>query len=155
MTPLLAIPLLLTLSQPQAQPDPARFIAALYAPYRTSPDYSSLGSFQHEQTIYSASLIQLLRADRVHTPRGEQGALDADPLCQCQDSEGLQLDPPLLKPTSPGHVQAAVTLRFSSDPHDPATRLRLLLVQDPAGWRVDDVFPEHGPSLRKLLTRKH
>ena len=64
------------------------FTTALYSAYATgSPDY--VGA--NPERTFSPELLALIRKDQANTPAGEVGILDGDPICDCQDAEGLKL----------------------------------------------------------------
>ena len=82
-------------SAPPARPavDPAAevFVRDLYAHYSTATsDFSPL--FQPDAGKYfSSGILALKRADEKRTPKGDEGAIGADPICACQDYDGLTL----------------------------------------------------------------
>jgi hypothetical protein len=131
----------------------AKFAVDLYAPYRnakdTSTGYSSLDEIE-EGDIYSTEVLHLLKADRARTPEGSEGALDADPLCQCQDSEGMRLIRVKQKSLTPSKADVSVTLRFAGSPRE-MKHFPLLLIRQSDGWRVDDIRPSKGQTLRQAL----
>jgi hypothetical protein len=121
------------------------FVAGLYGAYakRPGPDY--LGP--QKGRVFSPSLIGLMRRDAAATPKGEVGALDGDPICNCQDYElsriSIKVDP-----TSAGAARATVSFQNFDRPQEVV----LDLVATKGQWRVDDVHAEGTPSLRGLLT---
>jgi hypothetical protein len=124
------------------------FVRRLYKRYTADELFSSSG--KEKSQTYSSSALSLLKADERKTPAGYEGSLDADPICQCQDADGLHLVALKSTATAAGKVQVAVTLKLLKD-SPVLTKLRLDLIHEPAGWRVDDVLPADGPSLRQLL----
>jgi len=97
--------------------------------------------------IFSLSLLGLIRRDqRNHT--GEAGALDFDPICACQDPDGLHVLKLEIKPISPNRAAADVLVGYAGTTKQA---IRLSLLDTPQGWRVDDVSTKDEPSLRKLL----
>ena len=126
------------------------FVRDLYAHYASGAgDFSPL--FQPDAGRYfSPGVIALKRADDNRTPGGDEGAIGTDPICACQDEDGLTLVSLTLVPTQPGKIDADVALRIMRD-GSKITKLQLKLVQTAAGWRVDDVIPadpKHGTGLR-------
>ena len=122
-----------------------RFVSGLYAAYHgdgRGPDY--LG--RQAKTVLSPRLLALVRLDAARTPAGDVGALDGDPICDCQDTSGLRLTD-LKISGGDGRAVAKVRLHF---PDGPRT-LRLDLVALDGRWRVDDVHSESMPSLVKYL----
>jgi len=83
---------------------------------------------------------------------GEVGALDGDPLCDCQDYGRLSVQIVSLRQPNPRSASASVRVTFG--PHD-FRNLRLSLVQTPAGWRVADVVDPYGRGLLGALERSN
>ena len=120
------------------------FVAGLYHAYETSqPNY--LG--RRAAGVFSPRLLALIRRDE-RNAHGEVGALDGDPICDCQDAEGVRLTGLSVGPAGPGRATARVRLRF---PDGPRT-LTLDLAAFGGQWRVDDVHIKDTPSLVRLLS---
>ena len=101
-----------------------------------------------------SGLIALMRKDRHSTPPGDVGGnLDFDPICNCQDSEGLQLKALAVANADATHASALATLTFPSEPK-PRT-VEFFLLRTTAGWRIDDIKTSDIPSLRKFLQQGH
>ena len=98
---------------------------------------------------FSPGLAALIRLDRQNTPKGDVGALDFDPVCDCQDPDGLKLTDLGVTQTTPQKATAFVTLRYGSNPEQKHLQLKLLWT--PAGWRIDDIASPEMASLRSLL----
>ena len=124
--------------------DAARsFVSDLYAGYaHGEPDYLGKGA----DRVFSTRLLGLIRADQKATPEGDVGALDGDPICDCQDQQITDVAVEAT-PLSPGHVRARVRFRNFGRPQD----LTLDLALGRRGWRVDDVHTRDTPSLIALL----
>lgn len=124
---------------------PAAFVERLYAGYR-DPDYSPLA---RPGRVFAAPLVAEIRED-ARLSRGEVGYMDADPLCQCQDPDGMR--PTIREIGRPGRSAATVHVLLDfggSDRRD----LRLRLVRTAAGWRVADVVTADDPSMLDSLRR--
>ena len=122
------------------------FVAGLYHAYeRSQPNY--LG--RRAAGVFSPRLLGLIRRD-ARDAHGEVGALDGDPICDCQDADGLRLTALSVAPTGPGRAAARVRLRFPDGPR--AMTLDLTAVG--GQWRVDDVHTKDTPSLVQLLSPK-
>lgn len=121
------------------------FVQALYASYAhgRGPDLNGTAS----ERVFTTRLSRLIRADEASTPPGDVGALDGDPICDCQDPGGLRVQRVVVTLTGPERAQARVDLRFP----DGRRRIRLDLIEGRAGWRVDDVHTSDLPSLVSLL----
>jgi hypothetical protein len=142
---LLLLPLLAAAPPAGAQTtgDARRFVTGLYDAYAHSePDYAG----RQARQVFSPRLLALMRRDarRAH---GEVGALDGDPICDCQDPAGLQPTWVGIDRATPGHVTARVELKFP----DGREVITLDLVPVRGQWRVDDVHSPSTPSLVKLL----
>ena len=77
-----------------------RFVERLYAAYHgDGPDY--LG--RQRGQVFSPRMVNLLRRDEKLTPKGDVGALDGDPICDCQDFDisRVRVD---VASTGPGHA---------------------------------------------------
>jgi Protein of unknown function (DUF3828) len=158
LLPALALLLLAALGLPalgRAQDLPAAraFVQQLYSAYehpaKAGPDV--LGkSATH---IFSPSLLQLIHRDQARTPKGDAPALDGDPICDCQDPDGLHLVSLAVNPVDSTHASAIATLHFPGE--SKPSLITLSLLATPAGWRVDDVATADTPSLRKFLQTAH
>ena len=134
----LALAAALLASAPPAE-SPRAFVERLYAGYR-EPDYNPLA---RPGRIFAAPLVAAIREDR-RLSRDEIGYMDADPLCQCQDSSGLQ--PTIGEAVSTSRRDATVPIQLGFGGPDGET-IRLRLVRTGAGWRIADIATEDEPSL--------
>jgi hypothetical protein len=149
----LALLLALSAAAPQAQDltSARAFVTGLYSAYRRDPGPDYLGP--KAKSVFSPRLLALIRRDAA-LAKGEVGALDGDPICDCQDAGGLRLRE--LKTVSrtvadrpSDRLDATVRLGFPS-----GTRtLRLDLVAVDGNWRVDDIHSQDTPSLAAYLKR--
>jgi hypothetical protein len=122
------------------------FVAGLYAAYHgKGPDY--LG--RSAKAAFSPQLLRLIRRAADATPADEVGALDGDPICDCQDSGGIRMADLKLTAGSRDRATATVRLRF---PNEFRT-LRLDLIAVDGHWRVGDVHTKDTPSLVAYLTQ--
>jgi len=74
--------------------------------------------------------------------------LDFDPICACQDPDGLHVLKLEITPLGPKRMAAEVLVGYAAGTKQT---IRLSLLQTPRGWRVDDVSTTDVASLRKLL----
>jgi Protein of unknown function (DUF3828) len=120
------------------------FVIGLYDAYARDPgpDYAGAGA----KSVFSSKLLDLLHRDAALTPPGEVGALDGDPICDCQDYRIAEVRVRISG--SPDVATAAVAFTNYGQPRS----LTLDLVREPGGWRVADVHSETLPSLAGLLT---
>lgn len=137
----------------QAQPpsqSPEQTIRQIYSAYTTNaePDYFSDLS---DKSVLSARMKAALLKDQLATLPGDIGALDADPLCACQDYENLVLDNVAISQTDNAHADAAVRFRaFGNAPESRSSELKIKLIVEKGRWLVDDVISEYGSTLQKL-----
>ncbi len=128
----------------QSLSDARAFTLGLYQAYEHgSPDY--LG--RQARQVFSPALLRLIRRDAVATPQGDVGALDGDPICDCQDPDGLADPRVRLAGVGPGRARADVHFRIGSEPQS----VTLDLVAVHGRWRVDDVHTRDMKSLAGLL----
>ena len=134
---------------PDVDPGAEAFVRALYAQYAASGDYSPL---MHEDAVFTPALVAMLKHDEKITPKGEMGAIEADPICQCQDDSGMKLQSVAVTGTGDNTADAKVGLLF-----DKPLGLTLKLLKVPGeGWRVDDAIGQDAGSMRETLKKaKH
>jgi len=106
--------LLLAAAAPQT---PQAFVSQLYARYRDE----RFSPFHHIDGIFAPPLARAIRLDQKLAGPGEIGALDGDPICDCQDSDGyrpMSAGPfgPTIKPSSRSYF----TFPASRMPYDTA-----------------------------------
>jgi len=121
------------------------FLERVYAKYAAStkgPD--TLG--KDAPTLFASELLALIREDQ-HNSKGEVGLLDHDPICSCQDSEGLKVTAIRVTPTGQHGAKAKVT--FVNGGH--TVRVGLSLTQESGHWRILDVQESAVPSLKRYL----
>ena len=109
---------------------------------------------------FHSSLLALERADVKATGPGYAPAIDSDPICGCQDWDGiwnLKIDVQL---ESPRRAIANVSFALFNPkdrPEEEPGKLQLTLVKESSGWRIWDILDESDPkftsSVRKLLER--
>lgn len=122
------------------------FVRGLYEAYRgKGPDY--LG--RQAPAVFAPPLLRLIRRDAAQTPPGDVGALDGDPICDCQDFGGIRNVDVKVAGGGDGHARATVRFRLSTERR--VMKLDLVVVQ--GHWRVSDVHTADMPSLMAFLTR--
>ena len=124
------------------------FTTALYRAYENNgePDYTG----RRARTTFAPHLLTLIRQDDATTPPGYVGALDWDPICDCQDADGLKVDGIKISQVAPGRANAVVALRFPSEAK--SITLDLVVLRD--RWWVADIRTGQTPSLVRLLERE-
>ena len=103
-----------------------------------------------------SSLIALLREDARAVGPGEVGVLDGDPLCSCQDWDGiynLKID---VNEDDAGRAEASVSFAlFNPAKQQDRRSLEITLAQEKGAWRVFNVVDRSDPKapfdLRKAM----
>ena len=118
----------------------------LYQGYQQGdgPDYLGAQAPQ----VFSPHLLRLIRRDAARTPKGEVGALDGDPICNCQDFEMSAIQ---VQVSAAGRGWARAWATFVNAGQPQAVSLDLVAVK--GHWRVADVHAQDMPSLVGLLTQ--
>ena len=106
------------------------FVVGLYDRYsHGEPDYAG----KDAPKTFSPKLVRLIRRDQAHTPAGDVGALDGDPICDCQDPGGLKLIGVDVQAVGQGAAKAAARIRFGGD---PGLTVKLDLVWLGGAWQI-------------------
>jgi hypothetical protein len=98
--------------------------------------------------VFDPSLIALFHADQKALGPDEVGVLDGDPICSCQDWDGiwnLKID---LQPLSDGRAKAAVSFALFAPQAGTDRDLRSLemtLVSVGGQWRIWDILDKSDP----------
>ncbi len=129
----------------QSLDDARAFVAGLYRAYARSPEPDYLGP--RARGVFSPRLLGLIRRDE-RNAHGEVGALDGDPICDCQDPDGIRLVDLDVTTAGPGRATARARVRFAGARRET---MILDLVTVRGRWRVDDVHTPDTPSLVRLL----
>jgi hypothetical protein len=130
------------------------FVTQLYSHYpqrEGAPEFDPLG--RAATAVFDPALVALIRKDARRTPPGDVGAIDGDPICDCQDDGGLSVKIGAIRSTGPSQAAASVDLRFGEASPPETRRLELDLVVVQGRWRVHDVRTKDTPSLRAYLIR--
>lgn len=96
--------------------------------------------------LLTARLRAAIKAD---TAGPEIGNLDYDPLCQCQDPEGLKL-----RVLSVAGNAAAAAVRLEIRLGRSVNAIILRLANERGGWRLADIASRTQPSLLALLSKR-
>jgi hypothetical protein len=133
-----------------AEPAGARsFLVKLYAHYphrHGTPVFDAAG--KSAPLVFDPSLVTLIRDSERLTPQGDAPPLDGDPVCDCQDSDGMSTGIGAIRATGASAASARVDLKFAGG---EGNRLDLDLVQSRGQWRVHDIHSKDMPSLRAFL----
>jgi hypothetical protein len=134
------------------------FLQSIYARYSKDGPGVEIAGPRAARYLHS-SLIALLRKDARVVGPGEVGVLDGDPLCGCQDWDGIfELKMKVHEPKA-GRAEAVVSFALFKDakPQDMRS-LVITLAQENGAWRVWDVVDRSDAKaefdLRKALERE-
>jgi hypothetical protein len=128
---------------------PEAFLRQLYAPY--IPHGKPIAfSYPDAAAIVDAPLLALLRRDQ-EKAGGEVGALDYDPVCQCQDWNRIKIVS--IRTTGANDKNASLDVTFD-DGFDAERRRETVhyeLVRVAGAWKIHDIGSHDAASLRALL----
>lgn len=134
-------------AQAQDLPAAQTFVAHLYAAYNSGrlgyPDYAG----RQASAVFAPALLRLIRRDAAETPEGYVGALDGDPICDCQDPGGLHNL--TVRMSGDGIGRAHAVARFQFETEWRTVKLDLVAVR--GRWRISDVHVADMPSLVAFL----
>ena len=97
--------------------------------------------------LLSQRLWALVQRDRRMTPAGDVGALDGDPICDCQDFAITRVQVEVKPAAAPDRASAVVRFRNFGEPQT----VRLDLVVQGGGWRIDNIRSKGTPDLAVYL----
>lgn len=136
------LPLLLGAALASSQHEtPRAYMERLYASYRDS----EFNPLTHPARYFSARLVAALDED-ARLAHGEVGYVDGDPICQCQDPNGLRAVVTGVSQNGPTKADVRVSISLSGYEARPAT---FSLIMTRSGWRIDDVSSPDEPSFRR------
>lgn len=122
---------------------PKAFLERVYASYRDR----NFSPFVRADRYFAPRLKAAIDQD-ARLAKGEVGYIDGDPICQCQDSDGLRAKVVRIRRQGSGKAFAEVLLDY---PDSTATHVRFTLVRTKAGWRITDVSSGDEPSLLRAI----
>ena len=129
-----------------AQVGPEEFVRALYAVY-AAPGGGMLEPLPPGQDpIYDRMLNAMIGAD-AEQAAGEVGTLNADPICDCQDTGDFALQSVAVTQSGPAAAEAAVVFVNAGE----TKRQTLKLVKEGPMWKVSDVLVPGRPALTEQL----
>jgi hypothetical protein len=129
-------------ASPQAA-TPRAFLERTYASY-ANPNFNP---FDHLDRYFAPRLIGAIRED-ARLAHGEVGYVDGDPICQCQDPDGVHAKVTRVSLQGPSKASAEVIVDFTDS---TARRVRFSLVRTAAGWRIADVASGDEPSFLRAV----
>ena len=142
----LGVAVFLSFSDAPPKRSPVDFVRSVYGGLYYPGSNSS--SLDKADEIYSSTLLSLINKEqKQHIVSGELGKLSADPLCNCQDPESVDVLEIAPKEAQPDAVAVMVTLSVSG----VTENLTLNLVKEAGFWKIDDVLATQTASLRRYL----
>jgi hypothetical protein len=125
---------------------PRAFLERLYSAYAPKGKGNDF-SYPQARAIVDASLLALLHRDQIKS-KGEVGAMDSDPICQCQDWESLKVLS--MQTQTFGAARASGDVTFMPDPKD-TEKVHFDLVRENGAWKIHDISSRDAPSLQAYL----
>jgi hypothetical protein len=112
-----------------------QFVLNLYSNYK-KPDIYLMG--KGADTIFAPDLLKLIRLDE-KLAKGEVGCIEADPICDCQDSEGLTVKQIKI---SKGKGVTHADVKYKISETNLSLRLELLNIKEK--WYIIDIISSNG-----------
>lgn len=122
------------------EPEIREFLATLYSHGRPA-----------RPAIFDKEMLSVL-AENKRLLKGDLGALDYDPFCQCQDDEGMRPNVTGIQVTDPSDASASLDLRWQGG---QKVFVRFDLKKADGRWRIHDVMSKRVPSLLKQLIEEN
>ena len=146
MTRFLVCALLCLFSATPAMAEPSaasaeQFLRGLYAQYKPHGKPVAF-VYPDAKGIADPALMALLKHDR-DASKGEVGAMDSDPVCNCQDWTAIKVVS--VHVTMPAKDAAAAEIVFSDN--GEVEKIHFALVWTSGGWRIHDIGAKDEPSL--------
>ena len=116
----------------------------IYKDYQNDFITSTLHS-AYADSILAPELLELVHLDR-QRPEGDGGLLNWDPLCDCQDPEGVTIDT-IMVSAGPDSANGEVWLGF----FDSVKVISFKLVLLDHKWLISDIGSKSNPSLYHYL----
>lgn len=145
-----------------------RFVESLYRRYdHHGPGVDFSGA--KGRNTFDASLNALMDTDAKAVGPNEVGVLDGDPICGCQDWEGIWDLKIAMQMQSESRAKAAVSfalfapktgsnIRAGAGADRDLRSLEMTLVRESSGWRIDNIVdksdPKHPFDLRAELEKE-
>ncbi|MGA0543931.1 DUF3828 domain-containing protein [Brevundimonas sp. VNH65] len=120
------------------------FVREIYAGYAAA-EAEDAAPPEDRPPMWSRRMAALIDRD-IELAKDDLPFLDADPICNCQDWEGIAVRSVRTRAMGRGRVEAVV--RFVNG--GEAQTGRFVLIREDGGWRIDDVL---NPPYRGLAAR--
>lgn len=135
--------LALLLAAAPAAETPKAYVERLYASYHNS----NFNPFDHPERYFAPKLLAAIKED-ARLAHGEVGYVDGDPICQCQDPDGMHARIARITPQGANKATVQVIIDWVDS---TARRVRFNLVRTAGGWRIADVSSSDEPSLLRAI----
>jgi len=135
--------LALLLAAAPAAETPKAYVERLYASYHNS----NFNPFDHPERYFAPKLLAAIKED-ARLAHGEVGYVDGDPICQCQDPDGMHARIARITPQGANKATVQVIIDWVDS---TARRVRFNLVRTAGGWRIADVSSSDEPSLLQAI----
>jgi hypothetical protein len=125
------------------------FVRGIYDRYKgDDPNLNFAG--KDGEDLLSLSLLALVRKENTLLKQSGEGlgAMEADPICDCQDPGELKVLSVSLNKEGSHRVRA--TIIFNEQWAKPDS-LDLYLVQSNGGWKIDDIKFQNGATWKEIL----
>ena len=131
-----------------------RFVESLYRQYdHHGPGVDFSGA--KGRNVFDASLNALMDADAKAVGPNEVGVLDGDPICGCQDWEGIWDLQIALQMLGESRAKAAVSFALFAPETTSKARadrdlrsLEMTLKRESSGWRIDNIVDKSDPKAQ-------
>ncbi|MGN6208678.1 DUF3828 domain-containing protein [Asticcacaulis sp.] len=145
-------------SSQEAIPDPEAFLTRLYAHYSGKPADTSFSPTGAQAPLWFDREMVGLMAEDTRLANGEVGALDGDPICDCQDFGTLSANIKIEQVTATT-ARASVIITETGATYSPAARqprtITYDLVMEDGDWRIHDIGTKDMPSLHDWLVKSN
>jgi len=129
------------------------FVTQLYSHYgkQSAPVFDPTDA--DAKTVFDPSMVALFRENARLTPKGDVGAIDGDPICDCQDDGGMRSHLGAARMVAPDTATAEVELTFTEASPPLVRQVTLTLVTIHGQWRLYDIRSQETPSFRAYLIK--
>jgi len=128
------------------------FLVQLYAHYpQAGGQFDPTGA--NARSVFDPSMIALFHENARLTPKGDEGAIDSDPICDCQDDGGMRSKIGAVRLVAGDTAIADVETIFTQASPPEVRRLTITLVTVHGQWRIHDIRSKDTPSFRAYLVK--
>jgi len=128
------------------------FLVQLYSHYSAPGDtFDPTGA--NARSVFDPAMIAEFRENARLTPKGDEGAIEGDPICDCQDNTGMRSKVGAIRLAAPDTATADVELTFAAASPPEIRRLTITLVTIHGQWRIYDIRSKETPSFRAYMVK--